>query len=219
MPSRENPREPSRKPYTKRISIPPDKKIDKELINIGYYDDDDLRIIPANYTRKRLDELGLFYFNKTIWANCKILVTGIADTTKEQEFPGHELYLVSKSDYFRKAFEKFHQRRPDNNLEIIEDENGSHLRIRVKILVPEFSKFDKMLEWIYTGDSDKWLCSAFTPFNYKIIMENAHYLGLGNAAMAVCIQYREHLTIYRMRLVRQLQEELKLTNRKSISME
>ncbi|CAG8576327.1 4634_t:CDS:2 [Ambispora leptoticha] len=115
-------------------------------------------------------------------------------------------------------FEKIHLRQPDDNLEMIEDENGSLPRIRVNILNPEFSKFDKMLEWIYTGDSEKWLCSAFTPYNYKIIAENVRILGL-SAAMSVCAQYRDHLTICRLQLSYKLREELKITNDESISAE
>ncbi|KAG0374047.1 hypothetical protein BGX24_010904 [Mortierella sp. AD032] len=67
-----------------------------------------------------------------------------------------------------------------------DDENDNHPTLTLKLSRPVSSRFDEMLYWIYTNQSDRWRRS-FTPENYHSILHNIALLHLVNpTVLGIC---------------------------------
>ncbi|CAG8829314.1 11526_t:CDS:1, partial [Dentiscutata erythropus] len=91
----------------------------------------------------------------------------------DKPFWVHEEYLVLQSLFFREVFENV------SNGDII------------TITVPSPDTFEPLLEFLYSGDADKWY-DTLTVDNYYDVWQNLEYLGLGPAAQAVCLAFYQH---------------------------
>ncbi|CAG8553878.1 9899_t:CDS:2 [Paraglomus brasilianum] len=120
------------------------------------------------------------------------------------EFWGHELFLSTRSQWFRDFFANHYDEHgvDDPRGEYVSDENGRWLRVLVNVHEPSRSRIDELLYWIYTGNDERWLRNAFTPKNYALIAENVRILGLDAEAMAVCTRYKALLVCPRCLITR-----------------
>ncbi|KAK3815649.1 MAG: hypothetical protein J3R72DRAFT_461485 [Linnemannia gamsii] len=67
-----------------------------------------------------------------------------------------------------------------------DEENDNHPTLTLKLSKPVSSRFDEMLYWIYTNQSDRWRRS-FTPENYHSILHNIALLHLVNpTVLGIC---------------------------------
>ncbi|CAG8469169.1 9674_t:CDS:2 [Diversispora eburnea] len=116
--------------------------------------------IPVTYILEKLHQLGTRYFGDKSTAFAELHVEGI-----DKPFWVHEEYLVLQSLFFREVFENV------SNGDII------------TITVPSPDTFEPLLEFLYSGDADKWY-DTLTVDNYYDVWQNLEYLGLGPAAQA-----------------------------------
>ncbi|KAG0274623.1 hypothetical protein BGZ95_009596 [Linnemannia exigua] len=67
-----------------------------------------------------------------------------------------------------------------------DEDNENHPTLTLKLSRPVSSRFDEMLYWIYTDQSDRWRRS-FTPENYRSILHNIALLHLVNpTVLEIC---------------------------------
>ncbi|CAG8521594.1 4473_t:CDS:1 [Acaulospora colombiana] len=110
---------------------------------------------------KRLREMGPEYFGnrESAFAELQIKALGRPDSTP-QSFYVHREYLVSQSRYFVKLFK------------MLKNDNSP-----INIEIPSPETFEPLLEYLYTGNGDKWY-DTITLENYEEVYENIKYLGL-----------------------------------------
>ncbi|KAG0298638.1 hypothetical protein BGZ97_003995 [Linnemannia gamsii] len=63
--------------------------------------------------------------------------------------------------------------------------------LTIPIVDPEGSRFDELLYWIYTNNSERWL-THFTPQNYESILKNIVYLNMTTPeVLAICHAFEQ----------------------------
>ncbi|CAG8505756.1 982_t:CDS:1, partial [Acaulospora colombiana] len=98
--------------------------------------------IPVTYILEKLHQLGTRYFGDKSTAFAELHVEGI-----DKPFWVHEEYLVLQSLFFREVFENV--------------SSGDVITIRL----PSPETFEPLLEFLYSGDADKWY-DTLTVENY-----------------------------------------------------
>ncbi|CAG8513639.1 991_t:CDS:2 [Funneliformis mosseae] len=126
--------------------------------------------IPVSYILEKLHLLGPTYYNNRQTAYAELLINSLPNTT----FYVHKEYLILQSIFFRQVFERV--------------KNGDCITITLPA-APE--TFQPILEYLYTGDDDKWY-STMTIENWSNIYKNVQFLGLCTEAKAVCLAFYEH---------------------------
>ncbi|CAG8625801.1 13942_t:CDS:1 [Acaulospora morrowiae] len=128
--------------------------------------------IPSPYFVRKLHEMGLKYFGhrETACAELQIRALGRPDSAP-QSFYVHREYLTSQSQYFVRLFNR------------VEEANSV-----IPIEIPSPETFEPLLEYLYTGDGDKWY-DTITLENYDGVYHNIRYLGLGIAAMNIWLDF------------------------------
>src|SRR2546423_791449 len=125
--------------------------------------------MPAAYLLLKLRQHGEEHFNNISTADTELHVEGI-----DTPFWVHKDYLVLQSPYFREIFETT---RSQNNL------------IRIDIPSPE--NFAPLLEYLYTGDGEKWYDSMNSD-NFCDVWTIVNLLRLGSEAQAICSAYYQN---------------------------
>jgi len=123
--------------------------------------------IPVPYILHQLHQLGPQYFNDKSTAFAELRVEGV-----DRPFYVHKEYLVLQSSFFKDLFR---------------DVSGGDI---VSISVPAPEAFERILEYLYDGDGDKWY-ESLTTENYYDVWENVEYLRLHPQAKAVCTAFYE----------------------------
>ncbi|CAG8633400.1 34513_t:CDS:1 [Racocetra persica] len=126
--------------------------------------------IPDNYALHYLRSIGHEQFNNKETATVELQLKGFPN----DPFYIHREYLVIQSTFFRDLFKNLKQ----GDLVIIE--------------VPSPETFSDVLEWLYTGNSDKFY-DAMTEYNWHEIWENVEFLGLGVEAKTVCMAFYQEV--------------------------
>src|ERR1051325_245730 len=91
--------------------------------------------IPVTYILEKLHLLGSTYYNDKNTAYAELYINSLPNTT----FFVHKEYLILQSNFFRQVFERV--------------KNGDCITITLPT-APE--TFQPILEYLYTGDDDKW---------------------------------------------------------------
>ncbi|GBB96045.1 hypothetical protein RclHR1_02670014 [Rhizophagus clarus] len=126
--------------------------------------------IPVTYILEKLHLLGPTYYNDKKTAFAELHIDSLPNTT----FFIHKEYLILQSIFFRQIFERV--------------KIGDCITITLPT-APE--TFQPILEYLYTGDDDKWY-DTMTIENWSNIYKNVQFLGLCTEAKAVCMTFYEN---------------------------
>jgi len=126
--------------------------------------------IPVTYILEKLHLLGPTYYNDKKTAYAELHIESLPNTT----FFVHKEYLILQSIFFRQIFERV--------------KIGDCITITLPT-APE--TFQPILEYLYTGDEDKWY-DTMTIENWSNIYKNVQFLGLCSEAKAVCMTFYEN---------------------------
>jgi len=126
--------------------------------------------IPVTYILEKLHLLGPTFYNDKETAFAELHINSLPNTT----FFVHKEYLILQSIFFRQAFERV--------------KKGDCITITLPT-APE--TFQPILEYLYTGDDDKWY-ETMTVENWSSIYKNVQFLGLCAEAKAVCMTFYEN---------------------------
>ncbi|CAI2163041.1 10102_t:CDS:1 [Funneliformis geosporum] len=124
--------------------------------------------MPIKYLIQKLRKDGPEKFNNPSTAEFELHVEGV-----DRPFWVHKDFLISQSEFFN---ENLTAVRPGD---------------LVKIVLPSPETFESILEYLYTGDDDKWY-DTITPDNYQDICNNIDFLGLGSEIRNICIAYYQN---------------------------
>ncbi|CAI2172074.1 19465_t:CDS:1 [Funneliformis geosporum] len=133
---------------------------------LEYFDD-----MPQSYLISRLHEQGRDFFNKIESAYAELVVKGLPTP-----FWIHREYLELQSTFFKDQFQKVKQ--------------GSKLIVTV----PSPDDFEPLLEYLYTGDGDKWY-DSMNEDNWYDVYTNVEFLGLGIEARAICMAFYQNVIL------------------------
>ncbi|CAG8444945.1 15724_t:CDS:2 [Rhizophagus irregularis] len=125
--------------------------------------------IPVTYILEKLHLLGPTYYNDKKTAYAELHIDSLPNT-----FFVHKEYLILQSIFFRQIFERV--------------KIGDCITITLPT-APE--TFQPILEYLYTGDEDKWY-DTMTIENWSNIYKNVQFLGLCSEAKAVCMTFYEN---------------------------
>jgi len=126
--------------------------------------------IPVTYILEKLHLLGPSYYNDKKSAFAELHIDSLPNTT----FFVHKEYLILQSIFFRQIFERV--------------KIGDCITLTLPT-APE--TFQPILEYLYTGDEDKWY-DTMTIENWSNIYKNVQFLGLCAEAKAVCMTFYEN---------------------------
>uniref|UniRef100_A0A1D1YBK6 Inhibitor of Bruton tyrosine kinase n=1 Tax=Anthurium amnicola TaxID=1678845 RepID=A0A1D1YBK6_9ARAE len=126
--------------------------------------------IPVTYILEKLHLLGSSYYNDKKTAFAELHIESLPNTT----FFIHKEYLILQSIFFRQIFERV--------------KKGDCITLTLPT-APE--TFQPILEYLYTGDEDKWY-DTMTIENWSNIYKNVQFLGLCAEAKAVCMTFYEN---------------------------
>jgi hypothetical protein len=126
--------------------------------------------IPVTYILEKLHLLGSTYYNDKNTAYAELRINSLPNTT----FFVHKEYLILQSNLFRQAFERV---------------KFSDCITLTLPAAPE--TFQPILEYLYTGDDNKWY-NTMTVENWPNIYKNVQFLGLCIEAKAVCMTFYEN---------------------------
>src|SRR4051794_29671168 len=112
--------------------------------------------IPVTYILEKLHLLGSTFYNDKKSAYAELHINSLPNTT----FFVHKEYLILQSIFFRQVFERV--------------KIGDCITITLPF-APE--TFQPMLEYLYTGDENKWY-GTMTKENWSYINKNVQFLGL-----------------------------------------
>ncbi|RIA79815.1 hypothetical protein C1645_882492 [Glomus cerebriforme] len=124
--------------------------------------------MPAAYFLLKLRENGEHHFNNFNTADAELRVEGLST-----QFWVHKDYLILQSPFFREIFKN----ATENALIIIN--------------VPSPENFAPLLEFLYTGDSEKWY-DTINEDNYYDVWLNLEFLGLGTEVKAIFNAYYQN---------------------------
>jgi len=124
--------------------------------------------IPVGYFLSRLHEHGHEFLNDINSAYAELHIQGLSTP-----FWIHKEYLESQSTFFNRAFKELNR--------------GDKMVIKI----PSPEDFEPLLEYLYTGDGDKWY-DTMNPDNYYDVWSNVEFFGLGLEARAICIAYYQN---------------------------
>ncbi|RHZ66603.1 hypothetical protein Glove_306g79 [Diversispora epigaea] len=128
--------------------------------------------IPSTYAIRTLHDMGDQYYQDRRTAYAELQIEGLYDNSgKLQSFYVHREYLVSQSEYFNKIF----------------NDVGSENSL-IKISIPSPDTFEPLLEYLYTGNGDKWYDSLSVD-NYTGAYENIVFFGLGKDVMNIWMDF------------------------------
>ncbi|CAG8619447.1 10064_t:CDS:1 [Funneliformis caledonium] len=134
-------------------------------------DSGDSDSMPQSYLIPKLHEDGHENFNNETSADAQLFVEDLP-----APFWIHRNYLEPQSTFFKDKFEEYISGKP------------------MEIKVPSPENFEPLLEYLYTGDGDKWYDSMNLD-NYYEVWTNVNFLGLGHEANAICMAYYQNVVL------------------------
>lgn len=138
---------------------------------INYTPVDFIEGVPVTYFLLSLHEQGERHFNNFDTADAELRVEGLSTP-----FWVHKDYLILQSPFFREIFRKASQTSDDS---------------LIVINIPSPETFAPLLEYLYTGNGEKWY-DTMDMDNYYDVLLNVDFLGLGTEARAICNAYYQN---------------------------
>ncbi|RGB34383.1 hypothetical protein C1646_701958 [Rhizophagus diaphanus] len=138
---------------------------------MNYTSVDFIEGVPATYFLFSLREQGERHFNNFDTADAELHVEGLSTP-----FWVHKDYLILQSPFFREIFREASQSSDDS---------------LIVINIPSPETFAPLLEYLYTGNDEKWY-DTMDRNNYYDVWLNVDFLGLGKEARAICFAYYQN---------------------------